>query len=389
MTEVSRPWEGTATGDAGNYDSTEWARVWRKPFGGPIPTNTGGVVLLDNTGEGQGLVTGTVSPVAVAALSAFVDGRWYESDASVNVAIPTPVANPRVDRIVLRRTLATQEVRITRVAGTEAAIPTPPALTQTAATWDISLAQVYITTGGTITVRDERVNSMGLGPAVLFRDIYGRVAEEFFDHLGALGPSNANGSDWVDTSTSGTVSRISGRSAFQLTSTATNGRTAGIAYGNDSNGFSGAVAAYRYTLDRGPTLFEGYMTPLNAAADGQTTAVLRLANSGNTQMIEFGVIGATSTTNLVLRGTNGGTTAFNTGVAINTSGAYHRMGILVNAAATLAIALYDGVPIGQITANLPDNTTALRPEFIAGNGTTAAARIINVDWARLLRSAAA
>lgn len=102
-------------------------------------------------------VTGASSPVAVNTGSALVYGIWYENDASVNVTIPTPASNPRIDRVVLRASWSAQTVRITRIAGTEAASPTAPALTQVAnTTWDIPLYQVRITTGGVITLTDER-----------------------------------------------------------------------------------------------------------------------------------------------------------------------------------------------------------------------------------------
>jgi len=101
-------------------------------------------------------VTGTTSPVAVASGVAWVYGCWYQNDSSLNVTVPTPATNPRIDRIVLRYGSAAQTVRITRLAGTEAASPTAPTLTQNSTTYEISLAQVRITTGGVITVTDER-----------------------------------------------------------------------------------------------------------------------------------------------------------------------------------------------------------------------------------------
>lgn len=152
MTQKSMPWAGSATGDCGPYSDDQWSDFWRKAF------------TLDRTKEGvlpgylnQLAVSGVASPVAVASGGAFVDGKTYDSDASENVAIPTPSTNPRIDRIVLRKDFSAQTVRITRIAGTEAASPTPPALVQTdGTTWDVPLAQVLVTTGGVITVTDER-----------------------------------------------------------------------------------------------------------------------------------------------------------------------------------------------------------------------------------------
>lgn len=111
-------------------------------------------------------VSGATSPVSIAAGSGIVYGVWYLNDASTTLAIPTPVTNPRIDRVILRYSSAAQTVRITRLAGTEAASPTAPTLTQNSTTFEVSLAQVRITTGGACTVTDERsyvVNPGALG----------------------------------------------------------------------------------------------------------------------------------------------------------------------------------------------------------------------------------
>jgi hypothetical protein len=150
MAESSLPWAGAATGDCGPYSDDQWSDTWRKLF--LLDRTTQGVLL----GYGNTLaVTGATSPVAVNTGAALVDGKFYENTASVNVAIPTPAGATRIDRIVLRKDFAGQTVRITRIAGTEGA--GAPAITQTdGTTWDIPLAQASITTGGIITVTDER-----------------------------------------------------------------------------------------------------------------------------------------------------------------------------------------------------------------------------------------
>jgi len=72
------------------------------------------------------------------------------------VVIPSPTVSTRIDRIVLRKSWVAQTVRITRIEGIEGG--GAPALTQTdGTTWDIPLYQVSITTGGNITLTDERV----------------------------------------------------------------------------------------------------------------------------------------------------------------------------------------------------------------------------------------
>lgn len=153
MTERSRPWSGIVTGDAGPYSDDQWSDVW-KQF---APTIASQGVLWNQLNIFD-LSSVAATPVSVASGRALVNGIWYESDAAVSIAIPTPAVNPRVDRIVARADWALQTVRITRVAGAEAASPVPPALVQVdGTTWDLPLWQVHATTGAVLTFfRDER-----------------------------------------------------------------------------------------------------------------------------------------------------------------------------------------------------------------------------------------
>lgn len=388
MTQTSRFWDGTTTGDAtvAPYSSTEFAGVWFGIIGqNNNPPWQRSFVSTGGFGAGSLLVTGTGTPISVAAGIAFVAGYWYQSDASENIAVSTPAANPRIDRVVLRADWSAQTVRMALLGGAEAATPSPPALTQTfGTTWEVSLAQVYVTTGGVITIRDERLANIGLGNSVLFRDIAGRLNEEFFDHFNigsgsATTLSSSTQLGWVPTLTgtgAATVSTTS-PSAVNLTTGATGASTGMITRG------SGTGSNFFPTrFNQAPLLLEASMG-LMAAADGNATGVMRLTNTGNSQMIELGVIGATSTANIVLRSTNAGTTAFNTGTAFGAG--YHTFGIFVPASGGPVIALYDGVPIAQVAATLPAAATDLRAEFYVANGATASARAINVDWVRLVR----
>jgi hypothetical protein len=149
--EFSLPWGGIVIGDAGPYTDDNWSDVWRKLF--TVDRATQGV--LRNYG-GMLAVTGIVSPVSVAAGAAVVDGKWYETDAALNVVVPTPAALTRIDRIVVRKDFANQTARVTRIAGIEGGAA--PALVQIdGVTWDIPLAQASITIVAAITLTDQRV----------------------------------------------------------------------------------------------------------------------------------------------------------------------------------------------------------------------------------------
>ena len=154
MTEQSLFWTTNDTGDGveSGYTATQWFSLWRALYTGHT-VNAGGVAP---NYANQLAVSGTTSPITVATGAALVYGIPFFNDAALTVAIPTPVSQTRIDRIVVRAIWSAQTVRIIRIAGTEGA-GTPPNLVQSAGdTWDIPLATVSITAGGSITVTDAR-----------------------------------------------------------------------------------------------------------------------------------------------------------------------------------------------------------------------------------------
>lgn len=184
MSESSWFWGSTTPGDAGPYTDDEFSDLVRKIFQADRATQG------PLTGIGSELaVSGTVSPVTVAAGAAVVDGKLYESTAAETVAIPTPAALTRIDRIVLRKDFSAQTVRITRIAGAEGG--SAPAITQLdATTWDVKLAQVSITTGGAITVTDERVmahSPIGVPSGSVFYTIKNSVPAGYTEYTAARG----------------------------------------------------------------------------------------------------------------------------------------------------------------------------------------------------------
>lgn len=152
MAENSLLWTSDGTGDGGTagYTSAEMINIFRA-F---TQADNLGAVLPDYLNELE--ITGSSSPVSFDTGAAIVYGFPYYNDASGTLAVPTPSTATRIDRIALRADWTAQTVRATRLAGTEG-VGSAPVLTQTAnTTWDIPLAQVSITTGGVITVTDER-----------------------------------------------------------------------------------------------------------------------------------------------------------------------------------------------------------------------------------------
>lgn len=109
---------------------------------------------------GELAVTGLFSPITVAAGAAMVAGFWYVSDASTNVTVSTPTTATRIDALVLRANYLTRTVRLTLIAGTEGSGNAPALVRTVNETWDIHLCNVTITTGGVITLTDQRSFAM-------------------------------------------------------------------------------------------------------------------------------------------------------------------------------------------------------------------------------------
>ncbi len=153
MTEKSYVWGGIVVGDATEspYDDDEWSDLWRKLF--TRDRTTQGVI---DGYEGQLVVSNPAgNTIRVPSGAGIVDGKFYENTADIDNILATPAALTRVDRFVLRKTWATQEVRVTVITGVEGA--GVPSLVQIdGTTWDIPLAAVSITTGDAITITDER-----------------------------------------------------------------------------------------------------------------------------------------------------------------------------------------------------------------------------------------
>lgn len=154
MAERSRFWTTNNTGDGPSigYSTSDWEKIVRHWFQSGDEAN-GGVLF----GIGNALAcSGAASPISVNTGAAVVYGHYYENDASLGLAVTTPVVGTTGGRVVLRVNWAAQTVRLFAVRNTDG-LSAIPALTQSAGTtWEISLATFTITTGGVIALTDTR-----------------------------------------------------------------------------------------------------------------------------------------------------------------------------------------------------------------------------------------
>lgn len=123
---------------------------------------------------GSGVIDGELNEFAVAQRAAganmsvdvatgrtFVRGHWGESTTLKNLAISAAHATlARIDRVILRADFTNNRIELDVLTGTAAASPSAPALTQSTAMWEISLAQIAVAAAAasvvTANITDQR-----------------------------------------------------------------------------------------------------------------------------------------------------------------------------------------------------------------------------------------
>lgn len=152
MTQFSMlPWTTGGAGDGATPYTQEQSNNFFRFFDVRNPATEGIVLGVLN----ELAVSGSSSPLSVASGAAVCYGRYW-NDSAASLAVSTPGVGTTGGRVVLRCTWATRQIRLA-VKMSANGIATPPNLTQTfGTTWEISLATFTITTGGAITLTDDR-----------------------------------------------------------------------------------------------------------------------------------------------------------------------------------------------------------------------------------------
>ena len=125
--------------------------------------------------DGNEMAVTVTDPPAMRVLvgtgTAMIRGRFCENDAALTLSVPAAHATyPRIDRVVVRLNASPgRTIDIVVKAGTAAPEPAAPALTRTAETWELSLAQVRVEAGATsilsAKITDERGSASLCGVA--------------------------------------------------------------------------------------------------------------------------------------------------------------------------------------------------------------------------------
>lgn len=173
MTEISRPWDGRTTGDAGVYTAEDWSEMWFSFF--QTDATVQGVLYNPST-DNLVVINPASTTMRIGSGYALVDGTWYSNsvDRDLQSMSGAPSVNPRIDVVVLEKDTVAQTVRATIVEGAEAASPSAPTLTQVDGhIWQIPLAQYQISTGSVISNLIDRraICRMPIGMLFLIEEI--------------------------------------------------------------------------------------------------------------------------------------------------------------------------------------------------------------------------
>ncbi len=150
MTELSLPWDGTATGDKGPFTDDEWRDVFRALGMG------GGFVGSANVGVVGGLLNSLRmtsagnNDITINTGYALNDGTVYYNSASKSTTTSSPAVGTTGRMAVLQKDWTNQEVR-SAISTSADGTATMPSVTQSSGTtWEIPLCSFTITTGGVI-----------------------------------------------------------------------------------------------------------------------------------------------------------------------------------------------------------------------------------------------
>lgn len=159
MTQMSWPWSTVAAvGDGSATLSETLSRLFLATY---FHVQNPAVEGVSKGVLNELACTGVATPIAVASGSGVCYGLYF-NDASVNLAVTSPAVGTTGGRVVLQTNWAgvgggsQASTRLVARKNTDG-VAAIPALTQVAGTtWEISLATFTITTGGVITLTDDR-----------------------------------------------------------------------------------------------------------------------------------------------------------------------------------------------------------------------------------------
>ena len=154
----------STTGDERSYTAAQLAQVFRALARSGV-SDTDACLKVSAPGG----MTTQVAP-GRAMICGYVYALSDDGGAALTFTHTASAASPRIDRVVLRLSVAEKSIALAVKTGVPAANPVPPALTRTALIYELSLARVLIPAASTEIasdqIIDERADESVCGPCV-------------------------------------------------------------------------------------------------------------------------------------------------------------------------------------------------------------------------------
>jgi hypothetical protein len=114
------------------------------------------------------VVASTGMKVAVQAGSACINGYTYENTDTLELELATANGvNPRIDRVVIRWSAVSREIKLAVLTGVAAASPVAPALTRINDVYELGIADIAVAKGAVAitagSITDTRLNTAFCG----------------------------------------------------------------------------------------------------------------------------------------------------------------------------------------------------------------------------------
>lgn len=134
-----------------NYGQEELARYFSNIYENGINVTTSDM--------GMKVTRYSSTQLRVATGFSIVNGYYLYQDTTKTIQVTKNSNYDRIDRVVIRLDVSNMNVSIELKQGTASSKPTAPTLTRTTSVYELSLAQIYVSSSsGITTVTDERYN---------------------------------------------------------------------------------------------------------------------------------------------------------------------------------------------------------------------------------------
>lgn len=135
-----------------NYGQEEFSRYFSNIY-------ENGVNVTDSD-MGMKVTRYSSTSLRIAVGFAIVNGYYLYQDVTKSITVTKNSTYDRIDRVVVRLDVSNMMVSIELKQGTASSKPTAPSLTRTSSIYELSLAQIYVSSSSGITsVTDERYTS--------------------------------------------------------------------------------------------------------------------------------------------------------------------------------------------------------------------------------------